>query len=53
MNLNVSENIFEKEKKKKKNENKNEKHRVSFRLYCNCYYIKHKKEKVHSAKSDN
>ena len=48
MNLIVSENIFENEKKK--NENKNEKHRVSFRPYCNCYNIKHKKEKVHSAK---
>ena len=44
MNLNISQNIFE------KNENENEKHRVSFRLYCNCHYIKHKKEKVHSAK---
>ena len=44
MNLNVSQNIFKNEKKKK-NENENEKHRVSFRLYCNCYYIKHKKRK--------
>ena len=50
MNLNESENIFENEKKKKKMKIKT---KNTFRLYCNCYYIKHKKEKVHSAKSDN